>query len=92
MTSMTCSYCYKGFVIPGEPKGSMVGPDYFTPAPSDVMERPKAIILLTDIFGLRLPNPRITAGHFSEQVGVDVWVLDYFNGAFSLPYSFPLDD
>ena len=62
----------------------MVGPDYFIPAPSDATERPRAIVLLTDIFGLRLPNPRIIANHFTEHVGVDVWVPDYFNGAFSL--------
>jgi len=51
-----------------------------------------AIVLLTDIFGLRLPNPRIIADHFTEYVGVDAWVPDYFNGAFSLPswYSFPV--
>jgi len=69
---MTCSYYYKGFVIPGEPKGSMVGPDYFTPAPSDATKRPKAIVLLTDIFGFRLPNPRIIADHVTGHVSVDV--------------------
>ena len=82
LPAMTCSYCYKGFVIPGEPKGSTVGPDYFTPAPGDATEQPKAIVLLTDIFGLRLPNPRVIADHFAEHVGVDVWVPDYFSGAF----------
>jgi hypothetical protein len=80
---MTCTYCYKGFVLPGEPKGSMVGPNYFTPAPaSDTTERTKAIVLLTDIFGLPLPNPRIIADHLAEHVGVDVWVPDFFDGAF----------
>jgi|SRR6266850_2706828 len=78
---MTCTYCYKGFVLPGEPKGSMVGPDYFTPAPSGVTDHSKAIVLLTDIFGLPLPNPRIVADHFAENVGVDVWIPDFFNGA-----------
>jgi dienelactone hydrolase len=77
---MTCTYCYKGFVLPGEPKGSMVGQAYFTPAPSDATQQTKAIVLLTDIFGLPLPNPRIVADHLAEQVGVDVWVPDLFNG------------
>ncbi|KAH9997952.1 dienelactone hydrolase endo-1,3,1,4-beta-D-glucanase [Russula vinacea] len=77
---MTCSYCYKGFVLPGEPKGSMEGQDYFTPAPRDATQRTKAIVLLTDVFGLPLPNPRIVADHLAEHVGVDVWVPDYFNG------------
>jgi len=77
---MSCTYCYKGFVLPGEPKGSIIGLDYFTPAPSDATEHTKAIILLTDIFGLPLPNPRIVADHLAEQLGVDVWVPDFFNG------------
>jgi carboxymethylenebutenolidase len=81
---MTCTYCYKGFALPGEPKGTMVGQDYFTPAPKDATQQTKAIVLLTDIFGLPLPNPRIVADQLAEQVGVDVWVPDYFNGASSV--------
>ena len=77
---MSCTYCYKGFALPGEPKGTMVGQDYFTAAPNDATQRTKAIVLLTDIFGLPLPNPRIIADHLAEQVGVDVWAPDYFNG------------
>jgi carboxymethylenebutenolidase len=77
---MSCTYCYKGFALPGEPKGTMVGQDYFTAAPNDATQQTKAIVLLTDIFGLPLPNPRIIADHLAEQVGVDVWVPDYFNG------------
>ena len=46
-------------------------------------QQTKAIVLLTDIFGLPLPNPRIVADHLAEQVGVDVWVPDLFNGASS---------
>ncbi|KAH9049982.1 dienelactone hydrolase endo-1-3,1,4-beta-D-glucanase [Lactarius hengduanensis] len=77
---MSCPDCYKGFVLPGEPKGSMVGPDYFTPARGDSTQPTKAIVLLTDIFGLALSNPRIVADHFAEHVGVDVWIPDFFNG------------
>ena len=79
--SSSNTYCYKGFALPGEPKGTMVGQDYFTAPPSDATQRTKAIVLLTDIFGLPLPNPRIVADHLAEQVGVDVWVPDFFNGA-----------
>ena len=80
---MSCTYCYKGFALPGEPKGTIVGQDYFTAAPNDALatQRTKAIVLLTDMFGLALPNPRIVADHLAEHVGVDVWVPDYFNGA-----------
>jgi carboxymethylenebutenolidase len=78
---MSSTYCYKGFALPGEPKGTIVGQDYFTAAPNDATQRTKAVILLTDIFGLPLPNPRIVADQLAEQVGVDVWVPDFFNGA-----------
>ena len=78
---MSCTYCYKGFRLPGEPKGTMVGQDYFTAAPNDATERTKAIVLLTDIFGIVLPNPRILADHLAEEAGLDVWVPDFFNGA-----------
>jgi len=77
---MSCTYCYKGFVLPGEPKGTMVGQDYFAAAPNDATQRTKAIVLLTDLFGLPLPNAKIVADHLAEQVGVDVWAPDYFNG------------
>ena len=80
---MTCTYCYKGFILPSEPKGSIVGQAYFIPAPTNMTQQTKAIVLLTDIFGLPLPNPRIVADHLAEQVGVDVWVPDLFNGASS---------
>jgi carboxymethylenebutenolidase len=82
--------CYKGFVLPGEPKGSLVGLDYFTPAPPDATKRAKAIILLTDVFGLALPNPRIVADHLAEHVGVDVWIPDFFNGELHWQYFLPL--
>ena len=59
----------------------MVGQDYFSAAPNDATQWNKAIVLLTDIFGLPLPNPRIIADHLAERVGVDVWVPDYFDGA-----------
>jgi len=58
----------------------MIGPDYFTPARGDSLQPTKAIVLLTDIFGLPLSNPRIVADHLAEHVGVDVWVPDFFNG------------
>jgi hypothetical protein len=58
----------------------MVGPNYFTPARGDSTQPTKAIVLLTDVFGLPLPNPRIVADHLAEHVGVDVWIPDFFNG------------
>lgn len=46
----------------------------------------KAIVLLTDAFGLSLVNPKILADRLAEKVGVDVWVPDLFNGALFLRF------
>lgn len=40
----------------------------------------KAIVLLTDVFGLPLVNCKILADAFNERVGVDVYVPDLFKG------------
>lgn len=77
---MSCPDCHKGFILPGEPKGSMIGPNYFTPARGDSTQPTKAIILLTDVFGVPMANPKIVADHLAEHVGVDVWVPDLFDG------------
>ncbi|KAH9969537.1 hypothetical protein BC827DRAFT_1262767 [Russula dissimulans] len=57
---MDCPACYQGFILPGEPNGSMVGLGYFTPAPPrrDATERTKAIVFLTDIFGISFRSQR----------------------------------
>ena len=78
---MTCENCFKGFVLPGEPSGSMVGTAYFHPAPSPTPENSKqAIVLLSDIFGLTLVNCKIQADVLSEKLNMDVWVPDLFDG------------
>ena len=80
-TAMTCENCFKGFVLPGEPSGSMVGTAYFHPAPSPTPENSKqAIVLLSDIFGLTLVNCKIQADVLSEKLNMDVWVPDLFDG------------
>ncbi|KAA1469967.1 dienelactone hydrolase endo-1-3,1,4-beta-D-glucanase [Dentipellis sp. KUC8613] len=79
-----CENCAKGFVLPGAPTGSMVDGAYYSPAPGketpDVPSK-KAIILLSDIFGLPLVNSKILADMLASKVGVDVWVPDLFDGA-----------
>ena len=42
----------------------------------------KAIILLTDIFGVDLVNCKLNADEISKRVGCDVWVPDFFGGMF----------
>ena len=76
MSVTFCEHCKSGFVLPGEPKGSMQDGAYFA-AGADTT---RAVVLLTDIFGLPLKNSKILADQFAEQVGCDVWVPDLFNG------------
>ncbi|EKM51493.1 uncharacterized protein PHACADRAFT_261654 [Phanerochaete carnosa HHB-10118-sp] len=77
-------HCYKGYVIEGEPNGQIVDGAYFAPAPEpqDGSETiPScAVVLLTDIFGLALKNPRIIADELAQRIGCDVWVPDLFQG------------
>ncbi|KAI0044563.1 dienelactone hydrolase endo-1,3,1,4-beta-D-glucanase [Auriscalpium vulgare] len=79
---MSCENCFKGHVIPGEPKGTLVNGAYFAAAGGDKTEgaEKKAVLLLTDIFGLALVNSKIMADMFAERLGVDVWVPDLFDG------------
>ena len=51
--------------MPGEPKGEMRDGAYFA-AGSDESARSKAVVLLTDIFGLPLVNCKIMADQFAE--------------------------
>ncbi|KAF5389172.1 hypothetical protein D9757_003523 [Collybiopsis confluens] len=76
---MSCPDCRKGTILPGEPTGS-IAPNgaYFAPGPSGTKSR--AVILLTDIFGLPLVNSKLLADHFSKKLQCDVWVPDQFNG------------
>ena len=76
---MSCPQCTQGYVLPGEPAGSMVDGVYFSPAPEGVSAT-KAVVLLTDIFGLALKNNKILADELAKRVGCDVWVPDLFAG------------
>lgn len=51
---------------------------YYAPAPTG--EGRRAILLLTDGFGLELKNCKILADRLSSRLGCDVWVPDYFKG------------
>jgi carboxymethylenebutenolidase len=84
---MSCEQCTQGYILPGEPAGSMVNGAYFAPAPADAAPSglKKAIVLLTDIFGLPLKNSKILADDLAKRVGCDVWVPDFFEGASQAP-------
>jgi carboxymethylenebutenolidase len=78
---MSCPDCFTGNVLSGEPVGSIQSDfdgAYFSPGPEGSTTR--AVILLTDIFGLAVPNPKIVADYFSKQLGCDVWAPDLFQG------------
>ncbi|KZS93566.1 dienelactone hydrolase endo-1,3,1,4-beta-D-glucanase [Sistotremastrum niveocremeum HHB9708] len=73
-----CENCTKGYILEGEPKGSIQPNGAYlikSPTPST-----RAIVFLTDVFGLPLKNCKIVADEFSEKLGCDVWVPDLFEG------------
>ena len=61
----------------GEPEGQMVDGAYL----HEGSNKSRAIIFLTDIFGLPLVNCKIMADKMSKELDCDVWVPDMFNGA-----------
>ena len=65
----------------------MVNDAYFHAGPEGAPTR--AIVLLTDIFGLPLKNSKLIADELSQKVGCDVWVPDLFAGA--LPTNYPCE-
>ncbi|KAG8891657.1 hypothetical protein FRC00_013316 [Tulasnella sp. 408] len=87
-TGAPCPDCLSGYILPGEPSGEMIkavssSPEaYLSSKHTKASEggQKKAIVLLTDVFGLPLVNCKILADAFNERVGVDVYVPDLFKG------------
>ncbi|KAI0345740.1 dienelactone hydrolase endo-1-3,1,4-beta-D-glucanase [Trametopsis cervina] len=80
----SCEQCTQGHILSGEPEGVIVDGAYLHAAPaSDSSEQTpsRAIVLLTDIFGLPLKNSKLIADELSKRVGCDVWVPDLFAGS-----------
>ncbi|KAJ7918922.1 hypothetical protein B0H13DRAFT_2433265 [Mycena leptocephala] len=77
---MSCPDCFKGSVLEGEPTGviSEFEGAYFASGGNPDSKR--AIILLTDAFGLPLKNSKILADNFALYLKCDVWVPDFFAG------------
>ncbi|KIJ51284.1 hypothetical protein M422DRAFT_244466 [Sphaerobolus stellatus SS14] len=75
MATGVCENCLKGSILEGTPSGIWEGPAYFKagPAPSR-----RVIIVLSDIFGLKINNPKLIADKLSERLQCDVWVPDLF--------------
>ncbi|EKM49648.1 uncharacterized protein PHACADRAFT_265215 [Phanerochaete carnosa HHB-10118-sp] len=76
---MSCEQCTQGYVVAGEPTGTMVDGAYFRAGPEG-SDASKAVVIVTDIYGLPLKNCKIIADELSKRVGCDVWVPDLFAG------------
>lgn len=90
---MSCPDCTTGAKLAGTPKGVIKDDgSYFAAAPEG-SDQKRAVVLLTDAFGLGLDNPKIMADYFSEQLQCDVWVPDIFKGEFPdwLPSERPIN-
>lgn len=83
---MSCPDCTSGNSLPGSPKGVEENGVYLAKG-SNQAATDKAIVILTDIFGLSIPNPKIIADVLAEQTGYDVWVPDVFNGVLFAVYT-----
>ena len=78
---MSCPDCISGNWLPGSPKGAEENGVYLAKGSNQEDTKNKAVVVLTDIFGLSISNPKIIADTIAEQTGFDVWVPDLFNGA-----------
>jgi len=81
---MSCPKCQEGFVLPGDPIGTIdqdfLGA-YHASAPNGETSQ-HALIFLTDGFGLPLKNCKIMADNLAKRLECDVWIPDYFDGQF----------
>ncbi|KIY64972.1 dienelactone hydrolase endo-1,3,1,4-beta-D-glucanase [Cylindrobasidium torrendii FP15055 ss-10] len=79
---MSCPDCFRGVAFDAQPQGILSDVDgaYFAPAKGDNSSTTRVVILLTDIFGLNVSNPKVLADLYAEQLECDVWVPDLFRG------------
>lgn len=87
-TAMSCPDCFRGVAFDTEPQGvlSDIEGAYLATAKGDTPSATRAVIVLTDIFGLQLPNAKVLADLYAEQLGCDVWVPDLFGGEWFASY------
>lgn len=85
-----CKDCVSGYILPGEPKGTIQSNGAYFVTGSENSPSKAAVVIITDVFGLSIQNPKIIADMFAEKLGCDVYVPDIFNGniVFST-YNFP---
>jgi len=76
-----------GRILPGSPQGVFHDGAYLHPG-SESKEpggTTKAVVILTDAFGLDLQNCKIIADQLSQRLDCDVWVPDLFDGDPPIP-------
>jgi hypothetical protein len=72
--------CCEGDILPGTPIGVTTEDGaYFIASPEPST---RAVVYITDAFGLPLKNCKIIADNISKRLGCDVWIPDIFNGAY----------
>jgi len=81
---MSCPDCVKGNILPGTPTGEITKSygncdAYHAPRPSGGTST-RAVVILTDVFGLPMTNHGIVADRYAKELDCDVWVPDFFNG------------
>lgn len=83
---MSCPRCAEGYILPGDPKGAIqsdfAGAYLATPS-NGPTESKRAVLLLTDVFGLPNKNCKLIADEVAEKLQCDVWIPDYFDGAYA---------
>ncbi|KAG5638341.1 hypothetical protein H0H81_000584 [Sphagnurus paluster] len=78
---MSCPDCTTGGLLPGEPTGSFSTQGaYLALAPAAKASSKRAIVFVTDGFGLPLRNCKVMADEIAKELDCDVWVPDYFQG------------
>jgi carboxymethylenebutenolidase len=80
---LPCKDCVSGYILPGDPRGTLLSDGSYLTKPekgNNANSEKRALVLLTDSFGLQLQNPKILADSFANHLGCDVFVPDLFNG------------
>jgi carboxymethylenebutenolidase len=75
-----CEHCVQGHTLQGTPSGTFQGSAYLHPAPTGSSTK-RAVVVLTDIFGLNLVNNKLITDEYSKRLECDVWCPDIFEGA-----------
>ncbi|KAJ4493581.1 dienelactone hydrolase endo-1,3,1,4-beta-D-glucanase [Lentinula edodes] len=82
MGSPFCDDCFKGVIHEGESKGqweSIGGVNCYVGTPSKDYDKTKAVLYLSDVFGMQLINNQLIVDSFADNGFLTIGI-DYFNG------------